>query len=398
MERKRVGFTLVELLVVIAIIGILVALLLPAVQAAREAARRTQCTNQMKQLALSVLNYESANGYLPPGGPTCLHETGAPPWFVGGNSVQGNCYGPNWALQLFSYIEEGGLAGLAKAALEDPSERDRANPFDTWDMQDKGNRNWRAFHENTASTLVCPSSGTQGALVPYNDGDDDTSGMGLGHLSKGNYVANFGGHGMGEAVHFNSQAFRNVRPGCGGMFGMERISRDPVQRRVGKGLSLAKVSDGSSKTAMLSEVLTYNEPNEAGGSVDESVPQGNNDWRGAWMVPGMGASGFSGRLQPNTNLPDRIPACGNNLDPALPTALSIATEIPCRETSDTPNTWAAARSAHPGGVNVAMGDGSVTFVDDDVNFETWRAQTTRAGADPTGNPQDSPCPVVTPGT
>src|SRR4029079_3652347 len=64
-QRRRAGFTLVELLVVIAIIGVLVALLLPAVQAAREAARRAQCTSQMKQYALAVLNYENAKKELP---------------------------------------------------------------------------------------------------------------------------------------------------------------------------------------------------------------------------------------------------------------------------------------------------------------------------------------------
>ena len=66
-SRKRLGFALIELLVALSIIGVLIALLIPAVQAAREAARRLQCTNNLKQLGLAVAGYDSVNGCLPPG-------------------------------------------------------------------------------------------------------------------------------------------------------------------------------------------------------------------------------------------------------------------------------------------------------------------------------------------
>ena len=179
----RSAFTLVELLVVIAIIGVLVALLLPAIQAARESARRTQCTNNLKQLSLSCANFESANTYFPPGGGTCVDVQSTwggsdmQSWWVTGSQSGAMCYGPNWALQLFSYIEAGSLARLAGEALKDPNEEARANPPDTWDMQGKGTRRWAAFHENVSSTMRCPTSGTES--VPFNDDDDGTQGVGL---------------------------------------------------------------------------------------------------------------------------------------------------------------------------------------------------------------------------
>ena len=110
--RWRSGFTLVELLVVIAIIGVLVALLLPAVQAAREAARRTQCTNNLKQIGLAMLNHEAALKVFPTGGDQ--------PWpriedFVtNGRPRTTSRQGLGWAFQILPYIEQGSIQAITK--------------------------------------------------------------------------------------------------------------------------------------------------------------------------------------------------------------------------------------------------------------------------------------------
>lgn len=104
---KRIGFTLVELLVVIAIIGILVALLLPAVQAAREAARRVQCSNQLKQLALGCLVFESANKHFPTGG-------WGLDWTADANRGTGPDQPGAWGYSILPYIEETALADLGQ--------------------------------------------------------------------------------------------------------------------------------------------------------------------------------------------------------------------------------------------------------------------------------------------
>lgn len=108
---RRRGFTLVELLVVIAIIGVLVALLLPAVQAAREAARRTSCINQMRQMGLALQNHESTRKTFPTGGidPWPLIED----YTTGGKPLSSPKQGLSWAFQILPYLEQGALHNLS---------------------------------------------------------------------------------------------------------------------------------------------------------------------------------------------------------------------------------------------------------------------------------------------
>jgi len=111
------AFTLVELLVVIAIIGILVALLLPAIQAAREAARRTQCINQLKQMGVALLNHENARGEFPTGGTEPWHDQGAL------KVRYGNGYG--WMVQILPYVEDSNLQAISKGYGAGDKQRDQ---------------------------------------------------------------------------------------------------------------------------------------------------------------------------------------------------------------------------------------------------------------------------------
>lgn len=390
------GFTLVELLVVIAIIGVLVGLLLPAVQAAREAARRSSCVNNLKQLGLAVMNFESAQKRLPPGGPSI--KTGADAYLVTGTQNGGIGYGPNWYVQVLPYIEQPGIADMARRALVDPANVNDANPFDDWDakrLEQYGTAKNTGVGGLIADFMICPSTENGAVEDYYNDGDDETSGQALGHLRKSNYGACFGGGQMIHATSSASEAFDFTLnspidrdnsgkivtgPGdiLGGIFGLERIAMEPARARAGKGKKIAEVSDGMSNTVMLGELLTWHESNPQG--IGEQGMTGNDDWRGAWLVPGMGASTFTGYTKPNTDVPDTIPACGSGIELS-----AAAGTMPCEERGtqgqNSGFTHAATRSAHPGGVNVTFGDAAVKFVSDDVDIVAWQSSCTRAGGE-----------------
>jgi prepilin-type N-terminal cleavage/methylation domain-containing protein len=332
---RRKGFTLVELLVVIAIIGILVALLLPAVQAAREAARRAQCQSNIKNAALAVMNYESSNKILPMG---MTFE----PTVANRNDIHHLArFGPNWIISVLPYLEE--------QALYDTF--DFAKPINLQAPLDATNRN-RTARGAEISVLLCPSDQFnrefyQGAAgSPHGD-----------NWARGNYAANAGG--------------ADIYPGAtdSHMSGPDSLGWKNDRKRGVMGpntsVPLRRIIDGTSKTILVGEIRA-------------GVNSG--DSRGVWAMGHAGPSLVAGY---GSNGDDNGPnVCNPRADDiyfsgTCESASAIAMlQAECM-TCDAVNYFAqqTVRSAHIGGVFVAMCDGSVTFVSDDVEtsgrFGNW---------------------------
>lgn len=209
--KRRCAFTLVELLVVIAIIGILIALLLPAVQSAREAARRVQCSNHLKQMALAVLNHEFAHGVLPDGGEgvwvkRTKTSSGAPQVTPHQNW--------GWSYQILPYIEQ-------QAIWELPNDADVAR--------------------NTLSFYYCPTRRSP-ALV-----DNQNNGPGWSRGPRG--MLDYGGNAGTDCPLINSWGIRG-----NGLTGA--IARRPNGAADRSGpVSMASIKDGASNTLLLGEKL-----------------------------------------------------------------------------------------------------------------------------------------------
>jgi prepilin-type N-terminal cleavage/methylation domain-containing protein/prepilin-type processing-associated H-X9-DG protein len=224
---KSQGFTLVELLVVIAIIGVLVALLLPAIQAAREAARRSQCANNLKQIGLAVLNYESARKVLPPGVETDAKTVGAVP-FTG------------WTREIMSYAENAALKELYKTKVGTTNVSIVDN--------DAGAR---AFRESPAEFYTCPSDFPMELASPQ-------SGPGVGILFRpGSYRGN-AGRGDGVVTWYlregtNPATFTGgVHEGWRGPMHAVLRTADPTEPYLKKE-ALKYITDGTTKTMLAGE-------------------------------------------------------------------------------------------------------------------------------------------------
>ncbi len=324
------GFTLVELLVVIAIIGVLVALLLPAVQAAREAARRASCTNNVKNLALGCLNYESAKKKLPPGRKFDYWDT------------------YTWTEYVLPYIEQQAVYDLYWT-LPDPIYT-ATMPGSNGPIGNDARM--RQARHTPIPPFYCPSDQTP---LP-NELDTDAFGM-----LRGNYRGCVGATDMyGNRVDNTSYV---PFPQPGDLLGSLGVNRDTANpKKLVVAVKLAEISDGTSNTLLISEAVSPTIPGW-GGPI------------GSLLYGNMGGGLFSAFEPPNTSEPDviygRCPRGHGDFE----------YESPCRsinENSQQGQAGAAtarafARSYHPGGVNTAMTDASVTFASDDVETVVWRA-------------------------
>jgi prepilin-type N-terminal cleavage/methylation domain-containing protein/prepilin-type processing-associated H-X9-DG protein len=322
MKLRSRGFTLIELLVVIAIIAVLIALLLPAVQAAREAARRIQCVNNVKQLGLALHNYHDIHNVIVTARIFELSK-------CGGNVLRG-CQDTPWFCLLLPQFEQGPLY----------------NAFN-FTVGSSGIGNVGMFMNSTVTQtkiamFQCPSDRNTIFSYPGNVFPNST---------KGNYGIN-----MGNTQYDQGMLTTNFPAGA----------TLPMPFPLNKTVSFAAVTDGLSNSVFMSEIL-----------------QGaQTDVRGLVWSSLAGAGSFFTRFTPNSfkdfyqqTVPTMVPAGIANAD-ILPGGFCTPEPVqglPCLNVGTFAYSFAGARGRHSGGVNVLMGDGSVRFIKNTINGQTWIA-------------------------
>jgi prepilin-type processing-associated H-X9-DG protein len=339
---------LVELLVVIAIIGILVALLLPAIQAAREAARRTQCTNNIKQLGLAAHNYMSSKrDVLPPG---YFQDSITP--------LQGDT--------LFVFL----LPFMEEQAV-----------YDRWNFTDRRQNSCPGLAPPCANapagtpieSLICPSDNPAERVVSF---VPTLPGGNHGLLFRGHYaVTSYAGNG-GTKNYFPEQSSTGPRSRDDGVFFVvhasgftnplcyDRPTPNPCVAHFGNGATLKSVSDGTSKTLLFGEKYNVDEKFDTMGAAETSGLL-IHQW-GFWGWTG----GFKGMGAITRSSGDNLQVINRQTPPDCPKS----PQYQCQD--DRLMTWG---SGHPNGANFVFADGSSRYITDSISGDTLKAISTRAG-------------------
>jgi prepilin-type N-terminal cleavage/methylation domain-containing protein len=333
-SASRKAFTLVELLVVIAIIGVLVALLLPAVQAAREAARRMACSNNMKQLGLAALNHESTYKEIPA---SLIIELGLPP---GGPGQPGSPYPGivhSWAVQFLPYIEQSNLYDQYNMRF----------PWFSSPLIVPGSPDNQAVLRTTVGTFLCPSS-PGGAQRRVNGNFNFGVNFPYSNLAVTDYATNssinpgsvtFFGYGTGTT---QASLFSAMRPILRGN-GVALLGQAPSEAN-----TMGTIIDGTSNTLLLCEDA---------GRPDFYIGKRLQS-RGTLNDGGWGHHendyGLDGAVKGSTSAP------GNCV-------------INCHNNNET-------FAFHPGGATHGFTDGSVRFVSESVSAQVYAAMITASGS------------------
>ena len=322
-RRSRRAFTLVELLVVIAIIGILVALLLPAVQAAREAARKMSCSSNMKQLALSLHNYHDSFGIFPPAhiwshngvaltGPG-RSPPAATPQHRGGASGHVQHYGPSWMVLILPFVEEDDLYNNDWNRHVPMSDSTTAGPNGKTNLD---------FRGTEIDLYKCPSD--TGA------NKNNKCGRYGGNWARASYAAS---SGRGDDVWIIRNRAWSTRPAARrGAMGHMQAAR------------FADIADGTANTTLVWEIRA---------GVDTRDPRGS--WAlGRSIMSGGCATGDCRGINDKISRPDDVHHCRHN----------PAQRMPCWAGGDGQH---GPKSLHPGGCHVAMADGKVRFASESLD-------------------------------
>jgi len=350
-RRIQSGFTLVELLVVIAIIGILIGMLLPAVQQVREAARRVQCANNLRQLALGTINFESTHGRFP------VNQVGH-----GESRGMGGHY--SWLVPVLPFVEQGNLHSMFDLSVNN-------GDGDGFEMSDS--------HPNA----IAAATEVPLFLCPSDTAGDNTLWLGSANPASSNYAGNIGWPSRvsgfdNERSHIAGFDGARTLGAFNGIIPLENPA-NPVAWHGNSKSGFAQILDGASNTAMISERLiqTENVPrNLRSGdpriTSQHIVPRGETQSLAAIAFqilngqdPHAIESAYTGRSW-SSGYPLTAPTYVHILQPNSQLGHFS-------ESASQGDFLVSPSSNHSGGINLVRADGSVEFVDEDIEEEVWWA-------------------------